>query len=137
MVVGAVISFRKTILLCKRAIEPSKGLWTIPAGYLEENESTEEGALREIQEEAGIQPNIQGLLAIYSIKHISQIQIIYKAQSKNQILKPGEETQEAKYFLWGDIPWKEIAFPSVVWALNHFKEVENKENFYPKSNPDI
>ncbi|MAR79621.1 MAG: NUDIX hydrolase [Rhodospirillaceae bacterium] len=136
VVVGGVISFRKTILLCKRAIEPRRGLWTIPAGYLEENESAEEGALREIDEEAGVKPNIQGLLAIYSIKHISQIQIIYKAVSENQILNPGAETQEAKYFLWDEIPWNEIAFPSVIWALKHFKEVENKENFAPKSNPE-
>ncbi len=136
VVVGAVISHKKSILLCKRAIEPQKGLWTIPAGYLEENESTEEGALREIDEEAGVKPQIQSLLAIYSLKHISQIQIIYKALSTNKVLNPGDETEEAYYFQWNNIPWAEIAFPSVKWALNHFKEVENKEFFIPKSNPD-
>ncbi len=135
MVVGAVISYRDSILLCKRAIEPQKGLWTIPAGYLEENESTEEGALREIYEEAGVRPSINSLLAIYSLKHISQIQIIYKASSKNNDLNPGEETFEAGYFMWKDIPWSKLAFPSVEWALKHFKEVENQDVFPPMSNP--
>tara|TARA_Y100001970_G_scaffold225531_1_gene278505 strand:+ start:850 stop:1245 length:396 start_codon:yes stop_codon:yes gene_type:complete len=130
-----VISYKKSILLCRRAIEPQKGLWTIPAGYLEENESTEEGALREIYEESGVKPQIQALLAIYSLKHISQIQIIYKASSSNNNLDPGIETEEADYFNWKDIPWHDIAFPSVVWALKHFKEVEDKEFFTPKSNP--
>ncbi|MBL42753.1 MAG: NUDIX hydrolase [Rhodospirillaceae bacterium] len=136
IVVGGVISYKKSILLCKRAIEPQKGYWTIPAGYLEENESTEEGALREIYEESGVKPQIQGLLAIYSLKHISQIQLIYKFLSINKDLNPGVETEEADYFDWENIPWNELAFPSVRWALNHFKEAEGKEFFIPKSNPD-
>tara|TARA_B100000674_G_C37789684_1_gene891127 strand:- start:64 stop:294 length:231 start_codon:yes stop_codon:yes gene_type:complete len=76
------------------------------------------------------------LLAIYSLKHISQIQLIYKFLSINKDLNPGVETEEADYFDWENIPWNELAFPSVRWALNHFKEAEGKEFFIPKSNPD-
>jgi len=135
IIVGAVISYKKKILLCKRAIEPQKGFWTIPAGYLEENETTEEGALREIFEESGAKPKITALLAVYSLKHISQIQIIYKANVESDSLDPGEETEEARFFSWETIPWQDIAFPSVKWALNHFNEVRSKILFAPYSNP--
>jgi len=136
IIVGAVIEFQKKILLCKRAIEPSFGLWTIPAGYLETNESVEDGALREINEEAGLTPKITSLLSIYSLKHISQVQIIFKGEAHNNILNPGEETLEAKYFLWDDIPWNSLAFPSVSWSLNHFKEsIDDNKNIFPKTNP--
>ena len=136
IVVGAVIDWKKQILLCRRAIEPRKGLWTIPAGYLEEHETAEEGALREILEEAGVTPTINSLLAIYSIPHISQIQLIYRATLLYPKLEPGEETAEAQFFSWAEIPWSKLAFPSVSWALNHFKEVEGKTNFSPRKNPN-
>lgn len=135
IVVGAVIEYKKKILLCRRAINPQKGLWTIPAGYLEEKETAEEGALREIKEEAGVEPVIQGLLGIYSLKHISQIQLIYKAYLLDSKLDPGEETIEAEFFQWEDIPWTKLAFPSVHWALNHFQEVGDKKKFSAKTNP--
>ena len=136
VVVGAVISFQEKILLCRRAIEPRRGLWTIPAGYLEEKDTAEEGALREILEEAGVRPRILGLLSIYSLSHISQIQIIYKAELGDPHLDPGIETTEAKLFPWNTIPWSELAFPSVSWALKHFREVGNQTVFSPKTNPN-
>ena len=86
IVTGSVCSYKDKILLCKRAIDPQKGLWTLPAGYLEINESIEEGAVREAYEEAFAKIQIVRLLATYSLKHISQIQVIYEAKLLNGLL---------------------------------------------------
>jgi ADP-ribose pyrophosphatase YjhB (NUDIX family) len=135
VVVGAVCTFEDRYLLCRRAIEPRTGYWTIPAGFLEEKESTEAGARREAQEEAGVDIAIDALLAVYSIDRISQVQLIYRAVLPGPDLAPGPETIEARFFLWDEIPWTEIAFPSVHWALHQHREVAGTQIFAPFVNP--
>jgi ADP-ribose pyrophosphatase YjhB (NUDIX family) len=119
--VGGVVTQDSQILLCRRAIEPRRGFWTLPAGFLEEAESVEDGARREAREEAMAEIVIDGVLAIYSIPRISQVQIMFRARLLQPTFAPGPESLETALFGWTDIPWTELAFPSVVWALHHHR----------------
>ena len=136
VVVGAVCTWEDNILLCRRAIEPRLGYWTIPAGYLEINESTEEGALREAREEAGAELRLDALLAVYNIPRISQVQLIYRAELLSEAIFAGEESQEVGLFTADEIPWRDLAFPSVRWALTQYAEVKDTTVFAPFTNPD-
>ncbi|WP_424814276.1 NUDIX domain-containing protein [Roseococcus sp. YIM B11640] len=122
IVVGSVIAQDGKVLLCRRAIEPRRGYWTLPAGYLELGETVEEGALREAWEEARAKLELDGILAIYSIARIGQVQIIYRARLAEPGFAAGPESLEVRFFAWGDIPWDEIAFPSARWALKAWSE---------------
>jgi ADP-ribose pyrophosphatase YjhB (NUDIX family) len=135
IVVGSVVAFESRILLCRRAIEPRKGLWTLPAGFLEEHETAEDGARREAREEACTDIIIDALLAVYSIPHISQVQLMYRAHLAAPKFAAGPESLEVELFDWRDIPWKELAFPSVGWALRHFEAARGSIVFAPFSNP--
>ena len=135
IIVGSVVTFGDKVMLCKRAIEPRLGYWTLPAGFLEEHETTEDGARREAQEEACADINIDCLLAVYNVPHISQVQLIYRATLDEPVFEAGEESLEVALFDWDRIPWGELAFPSVHWALNQFKEVKGQAVFTPFTNP--
>ena len=135
IVVGSVALWKTRILLCKRAIEPRKGYWTLPAGYLELNESAGEGALREAWEEARARLTLDRLLAVYSVQHISQIQLIYRAHLETDEISAGPESEAVGLFEWEDIPWGELAFPTVGWALRHWRETKDEAAFAPFSNP--
>ncbi|MEK9661342.1 MAG: NUDIX hydrolase [Alphaproteobacteria bacterium] len=137
IVTGSVAEWPETgaILLCRRAIEPQPGRWTLPAGYLELNESTEAGAVREAAEEACASIEIDRLLAIYNVPRISQVQTIYRARLLSPDVAVGEETLEVGLFDWADIPWDEIAFPTVRWALRHYRESRASDEFAPFGNP--
>ncbi|MFN3459855.1 MAG: NUDIX hydrolase [Oceanibaculum sp.] len=135
IVVGAVCLHEDRILLCRRAIAPRIGYWTLPAGYLELNESTEAGAVREAFEEATARIEIDRLLAVYNIPRISQVQLIYRARLRSPEVAAGEESQEVALFRWEDIPWQEIAFPSVHWALDHHRQTSGMTDFPPFGNP--
>jgi ADP-ribose pyrophosphatase YjhB (NUDIX family) len=124
IVVGSVPRWGDRLLLCRRAIHPRKGYWTLPAGYLELNESTSAGAEREAWEEAFARIRIEGLLAIYDIPRISQVQLIYRARLLDPDVAPGPESLEVGLFGWDDIPWEQLAFPSVGWALQQEREVQ-------------
>lgn len=119
IVVGSVVRHEGRILLCRRAIEPRRGFWTIPAGYLELNESPEAGARREAREEAGADLVLGALLAVYSVTRLSQVQLIYRAGLGDPALAAGPESLEVRLFTPEEIPWGELAFPSVHWALRH------------------
>jgi ADP-ribose pyrophosphatase YjhB (NUDIX family) len=134
VVVGAVCQRDDRVLLCRRAIEPRRGYWTLPAGYLELGESTEAGALREAREEACAEIALDGVLAVYSIPRISQVQVIYRARLLGEIAA-GPESLEVGLFRWDEIPWGEIAFPSVRWALDHWREARGTPVFAARSNP--
>lgn len=134
IVVGAVAASGGRILLCRRAIDPRKGHWTIPAGFLEEGESLEQGAAREAREEANAEIAIDALLAVYSVPHISQVQIFYRAALLTGAT-PGIESLETRLFAWDDIPWNDLAFPSVHWALHAYRSVLGKAEFAPFGNP--
>ncbi len=120
VVVGAVTTYEDAFLLCKRAIEPRKGYWTYPAGYLENQESLEEATLREAREEAGISIKITRLLGTYSLLAVNQIHIIYAAEMINAEYSPGHESLEIALFKENEIPWDKLAFPVIRWALNAY-----------------
>ena len=119
IVVGSVVRHEGRILLCRRAIDPRKGLWTLPAGYLESGETPAEGASREACEEANAAITISGVLAIYTIRRLGQVQIMHRAMLADPVISAGAESLEVGLFAWDDIPWPDLAFPSVAWALNH------------------
>ena len=136
LVVGAVVeSDDGRILLCRRAIEPGHGLWTIPAGFMELDETPLDGALREAEEEACAKIAIDALLAIYSIPRISQVQMIYRAKLVGTAFGAGVESLEVKLFSWNEIPWEKLAFPTVHWALLQFEQMKGKIDFAPLANP--
>jgi ADP-ribose pyrophosphatase YjhB (NUDIX family) len=135
IVVGSVASWEDKILLCRRAIHPRMGYWTLPAGYMEVNESAAEGAAREAWEEAFARLEIETVLAVYSIPRISQVQVIFRAQLTSPDVAAGPESAEVGLFRWNEIPWDDIAFPSVRWALNHFDEVRGQTGFAARFNP--
>ena len=135
IVVGSVVTRSGRIMLCRRAIEPRRGYWTLPAGYLEEHETPQDGARREAKEEALCDIILEGLLAVYSIARLSQVQLMYRARLDGDRFGAGDESLEVKLFHWDDIPWTEIAFPSVHWALQHWREIKDLATFAPFSNP--
>jgi ADP-ribose pyrophosphatase YjhB (NUDIX family) len=135
VVVGSVVTYEGRILLCKRAIPPRVGLWTLPAGYLELQERPEDGAKREALEEACAEIEIEQLLAVYSITHISQLHLMFRAALINPSIEAGTESLEVRLFEWNEIPWQEIAFPSVHWALAQYRETASQEVFTVFGNP--
>jgi ADP-ribose pyrophosphatase YjhB (NUDIX family) len=126
VVVGAVCRWQDRVLLCRRAIEPRSGLWVVPAGYLETGESTEDGARREAFEEAGARIEITGLLAVYNVVRIGQVQLFYDARLLDPDLTVGAETLELDLFQWDAIPWDQLAFPSVHWVLRRAFEIKDE-----------
>ena len=135
IVVGAVARWEGCILMCRRAINPRRGYWTLPAGYLELGEATSAGAEREAWEEAQAKIAIESLLAIYDIPRISQVQLIYRARLLDQRVAAGPESLEVALFGWDEIPWGEIAFPSVRWALHHEREAQRSGDFTTRFAP--
>lgn len=135
IVVGSVVRHEGMILMCRRAIEPRRGYWTIPAGFLELNETPEEGARREAKEEAGAALHIESLLAVYSVPRLSQVQLMYRATLSEPGFSAGEESLEVGLFDWSTIPWDEVAFPSVHWALRHERSIQEGEATGPFVNP--
>jgi ADP-ribose pyrophosphatase YjhB (NUDIX family) len=131
IIVGAVCAFEGRFLLCRRAIEPRRGYWTMPMGYLEMQESTEAGALREVWEEAQARVEIDALLAVYSVPRIGQVHMVYRATMVSPEHKPGVESLDTAMFAWEDIPWDDLAYPNVHWALNQWREAEGKNGFAP------
>ncbi len=137
IVVGSVATWEDRVLLCRRAIEPRVGYWTLPAGYLELNERPEEGAAREAYEEARAKLRIEQLLATYSITRISQVQLIYRARLLTPDVAAGPESREVGLFALDQLPPPEdIAFPSVIWALEDFQAVSSQNVFAPRSRAD-
>lgn len=135
VVVGAVCSWDDRILMCRRAIEPRRGYWTLPAGYLELNETTADGAKREAWEEARARIDLDGVLAVYSIPRLSQVQVIYRARLLSPEVEPGPESAEVGLFRWAEIPWPDLAFPSVRWALEHYRAGLSRPGFPTQGNP--
>lgn len=124
IVVGSVVVSGDKVLMCRRAIEPRKGFWTLPAGYMELGETVEEGAAREAMEEAGADIAIDGVLGVFSIARIGQVQVIFRARFGGDgapRFAAGPESLEVGLFAWDEIPWEEIAFPSVRWALDAWR----------------
>lgn len=126
IVAGAVVTDELgRILICRRAIEPSRGLWTLPAGYMELGESVEDAARREAREEAMADIELTGLLAVYSVPRISQVQIFFRARLLSSIA-PGPESLEVSLRHWDDLPGDALAFPTVRWALDDWRAAKDQ-----------
>jgi ADP-ribose pyrophosphatase YjhB (NUDIX family) len=122
VVVGTIVAEAGRVLLCRRAIEPRAGFWTIPAGYLEMGETAEEGAAREAFEEACARIALDGVLAVYSIARLGQVQVLFRGRFAEPGFAAGPESLEVGLFDWDEIPWRELAFPTVRWALEAWRE---------------
>ena len=120
MVVGTIPEHEGRILLCRRAIEPRYGYWTLPAGFMENDETTAQAAARETQEEAGANIEMGEPFTLISVPRVNQVHLYYRARLKNLEFKPGEETIEVALMEEGQIPWKEIAFRTVGLTLKHW-----------------
>lgn len=119
-VVGTVPYWADSVLLCRRNIEPRKGLWTLPAGFMELGETTEEGAARETREESGASFEIEAFFSMVNIPHVGQVHFFYTAKLLNTSFYPGPETVEAKLFRYDEIPWADLAFTTVKRTLECF-----------------
>ncbi len=120
IVAGVLPIYGDKVLLCKRAIEPCKGLWNVPSGYLENKESAEEGAAREVWEEALGKVEITGIHAVYSIARISQVYVHFLGNLIDGKFGIGEESLECKLFSEEEIPWSEMAFTSSTFTLRRY-----------------
>jgi len=119
-VVGTVPHWGEKVLLCKRNIEPRWGKWTLPAGFMELGETTAQGAARETDEEAGAKFEMEGLQSVLSVPHVGQVHLYYRARLLSDVFEPGHETIEARLFTESEIPWEDIAFPTVGQTLRFF-----------------
>ncbi len=120
IVAGCIPERDGKILLCRRAIEPRLGLWTFPAGFMELGESTEEAAARETLEEAHADIRIHALFGLFSLPHVSQVYVVYRAHLQNLNFKPGPESLEVELVSLQDIPWDQLAFPVIHETLNRY-----------------
>ena len=120
IIAGCVSSWEDDVLLCRRAIEPRSGLWTLPAGFMELDETAPEAAIRETGEEANARVRIDALLAIFSLPHVNQVFLMYRGGLCEDRHSPGVESTQTELFSEARIPWKELAFASVHYALRLF-----------------
>ena len=129
IVTGTLPVWEGQVLLCKRAIEPRFGLWTLPAGFMETGETTEEAAARESREEANANIEIQQLYTVISLPHIDQVYMLYRASLSDLGFSAGEETLEVKLFHEQEIPWQQLAFRTIHFTLKRFFEDRQKGRF--------
>lgn len=129
IVAGTVPVWQNQILLCRRAIEPRYGYWTLPAGFMENAETTDEAAARETLEEALADVIIEQLYTVIHVPHIDQVHIFYRATMKSAEHGVGEESLETRLFSPAEIPWDEISFPTVRRTLEHFVDDMEQHSF--------
>jgi ADP-ribose pyrophosphatase YjhB (NUDIX family) len=132
LVVGCVPVWGERILMCRRAIEPRYGLWTLPAGFMENNETAPEGAAREAREEANAKVEIDDLYTIYSLPSISQVYMMFRARLVDPDVSPGVESLEVRLVTESEIPWDQLAFAMVRKTLEHFLEDRRTGIFIPR-----
>ena len=120
LVVGCIAAWEDRILLCRRAIEPRYGLWTLPAGFMENGETTAQGALRETFEEACARVDIGPLFSLVNVSHIDQVHLFYRGRMLDKTHAPGIESLEIALFSEAEIPWQDLAFRSVTLCLKAY-----------------
>lgn len=120
LVVGCIAEWQEQVLLCRRAIEPRLGLWTLPAGFMENAETTTQAALRETLEEANARVEINALFTLFNVPHISQVHLFFRARLLDLNFGPGSESLEVALFREEEIPWNEIAFASVRETMKRY-----------------
>jgi ADP-ribose pyrophosphatase YjhB (NUDIX family) len=119
-VVGTLPVWEDKVLLCRRAIEPRRGLWTLPAGFMELGETTAEGALRETVEESGAHVELEPLFSLINVVRVGQVHLFYRARMVDDDFVPGPESLEARLFAEDEVPWDEIAFRTTKKTLELF-----------------
>jgi len=129
LVVGTVPEWEGRVLLCRRAIEPRYGYWTLPAGFLENGETTGEGASRETLEEAGARVDLVAAFSMISVPYVNQIHLFYRASLRDLEFKPGVESLEVALFEEARVPWKDIAFRTVGLTLKHWFADRERKSF--------
>ena len=129
IVVGTLPVWKNQILLCKRAIEPCYGLWTLPAGFMENSETLEQGALRESREEANASLELENIYSIISLPHINQVYILYRAKLLDLNFSAGTESLDVRLFNEEDIPWQQLAFKTIEYTLKHYFEERKAGHF--------
>jgi len=129
MVIGSIPEWEDKILLCRRAIEPRKGLWTLPGGFMENGETTTEAAIRETLEEANARIEVGDLYSMYSLPFINQVHLLFRARLLDLDFSPGPESLEVMLFTENEIPWDEIAFRPVKYSLEHYFADRQKGHF--------
>ena len=120
LVLGSIPEWEGRLLLCRRAIEPRYGYWTLPAGFMENDETTAEAAARETLEEAGARIELQGPFSMISVPYVNQVHVFYRARLLDLEFKPGVESLEVVLFEEAKVPWKDIAFRTVGLTLKHW-----------------
>lgn len=136
IVAGSLPTYGDKVLLCKRAIEPRKGYWTLPAGFMENGETTEQAAARETWEEAEAKLEMRGLYSLFNLPHINQVYIFFRGEIINGEFGVGDESLETQLFAEQDIPWDSLAFPTIYKTLKHYFH-DRKHGTFPVRMEDI
>ena len=136
IITGCLPIHEDKVLLCKRAIEPRYGYWTLPAGFMENGETILEGALRESWEEAKAAINVDSLYTMFNLPHINQVYFFYRGTLSNLEFGPGTESIEVQLFTEDTIPWDELAFPVIKKTLEHYFS-DRKTNTFPMRSEDL
>lgn len=136
LVIGALPAWEDKVLLCRRAIEPRAGCWTLPAGFMENAETTSQAAVRETLEEANARIEVGELFSLINVPHINQVHLVYRARLLDLDFSAGLETLDVRLFELSAIPWDEIAFRSIGIALRHYC-TDHKEGVYRFHAADI
>lgn len=131
IITGSVVTYGDKILLCRRAIDPRKGYWNLPGGFMENSETVREGSIREAWEEACAKIRTGPLIAVFDLPHISQVHLIYRSELLVPDIAAGTESLEVAFFEWNKIPWNELAFPVTHKALHAYHDTKHLNNFQP------
>jgi len=130
VVTGCIPEWNDKVLICKRSIEPRINLWTLPAGFMENDETSQEGAARESLEEANAIMQDMRLFSVYSIPHINQVYTFYRATVKDGAASPGDESSATKFVTQEEVPWSELAFPVVAETLKLYYQDKQQGAFH-------
>lgn len=136
LIVGTIPVWKGRILLCRRAIQPRDGYWTLPSGFMENNETPAEGAARETWEEARARVEIRGLHTLFSLPHVHQVYLIYLANLLDGRFEPGPESRECRLVSPEEIPWNDLAFRAVEFALHRFVDEPEALHHFSESRLD-
>lgn len=120
IVAGCLAEWNGRILMCRRAIEPRAGLWTLPAGFMENDETTSEAAARETLEEANARVDLTDLYTVFSLPHVNQVYMVFRGRLLDLDFRPGEESLEVSLFEEAEIPWQAIAFETIRHTLRFY-----------------
>lgn len=133
IVAGAIPVIGDKILLCKRAIEPRYGFWTLPAGFMENGETVEQAAMRESMEEAHANIELEQLYSVFSLPHVNQVYMMFRARLLDENYAAGAESLEVKLFSEDEIPWDQLAFRTIHYTLKYFYADRRRGNFEMRS----